>query len=324
MKISCPVFLVVLLLSSGVVVDGRAQSSLEGRVVHATTSAPVSSVMVELHRVTEAGGGLTDSVRVDPEGNFRFELLAGSEPEGSTVWIAAARYEGVLYFGPPVHAGMSTDDLYQIAVYDTVTLSEPAADLVTGMRHVVVSAIADHGGVIQVAEIVDISNEGPATYVGDDPSAVLWRMPLPAGAMQGSVLEGGLPADAVVFEEGSVGLMGTLPPPGVRLAIQYVVPSDELELEVAHPTENLDVLADQGGGPIEVMGLDPGEAPEIPGSVILRFAGQDLDVGARIQVRVSSPRVPSRGAAWIWLLAAGILVVAAIVSSRLRFESRAA
>ena len=292
---------------------------LSGRVVRGVNAVPVSAVTVELHKVTRDGGGLVDSVTADSDGGFTFSLAgAGEEADVSAVWIAAARYQGILYFGGPVHAGLDAAGDYRIVVHDTAAVAGPVQDLVVELRHVVLSVIPDHGGVIQVAEIIDISNEGELSFVGVEPGTLVWRMPLPAGASSTAVMEGGVPADAVVFEDGGVGITGSLPPPGVRLAIQYVVAADEFSLEVAHDTRRLDVLVDQGGGPVEVEGLPRGDSPDIPGSVILRYAGSDLTPGVSVTVRVPEAISRSRTAAWLWLAAAGVLFAAAAVVARLR------
>ena len=97
---------------------------------------------------------------------------------------------------------------------------------------------------------------------------------------------------------------------------QYM--ADRFDLEMAHETRRLDVLADQGGGPVEVEGLSRGEAQDIPGSVILRFTGTDLAPGTTVKIRVPRPAAPSRTAAWIWLVVAGTLLVASGVATCLR------
>jgi hypothetical protein len=298
----------------------ETSQTLSGRVVRGTDSASVASLTVELHQVTRDGGGLVDSVTAGPDGGFTFALTRSDEAtDASVVWIAAARHEGILYFGGPVHAGLDMAEDYRIVVYDTAMVAGPVTDLVTELRHVVLSAIPDHSGLIQVSEIIDVTNEGAAAIVGADPSTLVWRLPLPPGASSTAVMEGGLPTDAVVFEQGSVGIVGNLPPPGVRLAIQYMVAADRFDLEIAHETRRLDVLADQGGGPVEVEGLSRGEVQDIPGSVILRFTGTDLAPGTTVTIRTPAPAVPSRTAAWIWLVAAGTLLVAAgVAMTRLR------
>ena len=300
------------------------EPDLAGRVVNAGTSEGVPGLTVELHRVTQEAGALIDSVTAGADGGFQFELSVEEQSdEASTVWIAAARYQGILYFGEPVHAGMTRAGPYEIPVYDTVAITEPVSHLVTDLRHVVMSGIPDHAGVIQVAEIVDIVQDDSVSFVGAEPSTIVWEMPLPSAAMQASVLEGGLPEDVVVFEPGRVGILGPLPPPGARLAIQYVVPADEFEIEIAHATRSLDVLADQASGRLEVSGLETVEAPDVPGSAILRFAGTELAPGTRITVRAVKPRAPSRTAPWVWMVAALVLFGAAGLATRLRPGERA-
>lgn len=284
----------------------RAQS-LEGRVVHGVTGAAVPGARVELHRVTAEGGSVADSARSGDDGGFRFSLSAAD----GAVWLAAARYRGVLYFGPALHAPATGSEPYDVAVYDTTTAWAPPADVRVAIRQVVVAPAA--GGGLDVAEVFDLAGRPDRTLVPGADTVALWAATLPDDASGVQPIEGGVPAEAIRFGAGGVELHSVLSPLGARVAYTYRVEGDELDLPVEHPTDRVElVIVDLDA---EVRGAVHAETAERAGRIHHRYEGLDLAAGDRLRVRRMTP-----GGLDIWVLvwAAGglLLLVAAYVVHR--------
>ncbi len=285
-------------------------------VVMRSDSTVVPGVAVELHRVTETTGALHDSSRADARGRFSFTLTG---EEAGALFVAGARHEGVLYWGPPVHATAPPEqEDYPVFVFDTAAVQAPVAELRTVIRHVVLTPTAS---AIQVEEIMDVAGRPDRTLVPATDSAIVWIGALASGARGVVVASGGVPGEDVVVLENQVGFRGALPPSGIRLVVQYFVPSLDYEFTAEHTTERLEVLAMPGPGTVfRVSGLTEaptGGAMRVP---VRRYAASDLQGGDRVTVAVSFEE-PGRGRAWIWFLVALALGFAAFVSVRLNARS---
>ena len=92
------------LLLVGGAAPALAQGTLQGRVEK--DSAGVADVAVMLHRVTRDSAGAVSASRSGPGGAFSF-TLPPADTAGFTVFFATAEYQGVRYFGPPLHSGDS-------------------------------------------------------------------------------------------------------------------------------------------------------------------------------------------------------------------------
>jgi hypothetical protein len=302
-------FLALVLLLA--VPTGVRAQELDG-VVMRRDSTVVPGVMVELHRVTETSGALHDSTRADDDGRFSFSL---TDAEGGALFVAGARHEGVLYWGPPVHATVQPElEDYPVFVFDTAAVDSPVSDLRLAIRHVVLTPTAS---AIQVEEIIDIGGQPDRTLVPASDSAIVWSGALATGARGVVVVSGGVPEEDVLVFEKAVGFRGALPPTGIRLAVQYFVPSLDYEFTAEQPTDRLEVLAMPGPGTVfRVSGLTEAPTGGTMPVPVRRFTASDLQAGDVVTVGVSFEE-PSRGRAWIWLLVALALGTAAIVSVRL-------
>lgn len=285
----------------------RAQS-LEGRVVHGVTGAAVPGAEVELHRVTADGGNVADSARSAGDGSFRFRLA----PVEGAVWLAAARYRGVLYFGPALHATTVDSDSYEVAVFDTTTAWAPPAGVRVAIRQVVVAPAA--GGGLDIAEVFDLAGPPDRTLVPGADTVALWRATLPGGANGVEAIEGGVPAAAVRLGAGVVDFRSVLSPLGARVAYTYRVDGDELDLPIEHPTDRVDlVIVDLD---VEVRGAVHAETAERGSRIHHRYEGLDLSPGDDLRIRRVTP-----GGFDIWVLAWAavgvLLLVAAYIVHRL-------
>lgn len=279
--------------------EQAAPSELTGRVVRGPGTGDenngregIGGVEVELHRVTAGGGGKVDSTTTGPDGGFRFRMEADDEER--PLYLAAVRYQGVRYFGPALHSGMSGDEPYEVVVYDTTMVATPPTDLRVGVRHVVVTPGPDGG--LDVAEVVDVIGPEDRTIVAASDTLSLWSTALPDGARNVQVIEGGAPAEVVRFVGGRVELGSMVTPVGVRLSYTYDLGGDELEVPIEHPTDRVEVVV--AGAEAEVNGASHAETTTRGGRLIHRYEGTSLEPGQTIRIEL----VDSGGGVDRWAL----------------------
>ncbi|MFQ5746675.1 MAG: hypothetical protein ACE5HF_05595 [Gemmatimonadota bacterium] len=290
---------------------------IDGRVLHAIDSTGAVGVEVELHRVTRDSGGVADRTRSGADGSFRFRR---DEPEGSSaVFVVSARYGGIRYFGPPMHAGTQGSGEYDVLVYDTLEVSSPP-DLSVGVRHLLITPDPGAGDLVDVAEVIDVGGRPDRTIVPTAEASAVWVGRLPPGARGATVVPGGLPADQVSIDADRVLVRAPVPPTGVRLTIRYRVPVGRLEVPIDHPTRHFELLIAGGDVEASVDGLAGGEALDVSGLPYRRFSGSSLTPGTKVGADLTR-RAPGRTGAWLWLLAGGVLLAAALGTWRWRGAS---
>lgn len=286
---------------------------LEGIVLR-PDSTPVEGVRVELHRITQASGSVADSALTDSAGRFRFRLDTGADE--SAVFLPAARHEGILYWGTPIHASPVEGEpaVQRVAVFDTAVVSGPLTDQVVAMRHIVLTVM---GGGFQIDEVLDLPGQGDRTLVAVEDGEALWRAPLARDAHGAVPADGGVGPGDLGFSDGDVVFTGVLPPGGVRVAISYIIPSSRFELEMRHATRRLDVLVVEAPG-LEVTadGLSEAAVGSDVGVSVRRFTSSDLVPGARVSIQGTIGEAGGSGA-WMWFALALVFAVGALVSARL-------
>ena len=290
--------------------------SLEGRVLRAD-SAPVADALVELHRITADSGAIVDAARTRADGGFRFVVDPAVDP--GAVYLASARYSGILYWGPPVHGGSAVlgegAGPFTIAVYDTAAVGGPSGDLVVGIRHVVLTPGRES---LQVDEVIDVKGPRDRTLVSIGDSVPVWQGSLGRGARGATPTTTDVSPQDMLLRGSTVGLLGVLPPGGARLGVSYFVASLEYVLTLEHPTDRLEVLVVDVPG-LEVDATGVREAPTERadrGAAMRRFAATDLAAGATIRLRLGITE-PGSPAVWPWLTAAVLLSLGALASRKL-------
>ena len=297
-----------VLLVAALCMEARSlpAQTLEGRVVLGADSSGVEGVPVQLHRVTATSGAVVDSTVSSADGSFEFRLAEDSGP--GALWLAAARHEGIQYFGSALHAGQPVGGPYEILVYDSITVTTPPPDLRVGIRHLVITS--DPSGGFDVAEVVDVLGPSDRTLVPVPDTLTMWSSSLPASAVGPRVIEGGVPPEAVTFESGRVLLRSMISPMGARITFVYTTRQPELEIRIEHPTDRLEVVI--AGLNVEVSGAELGES-SLPGDPsIRRYQARNLSPGATVMVEVAGPPESGRSA-WIWALIGVALLLAAAI-----------
>lgn len=285
--------------------------TLRGRVVVGTDSTALAGQTVVLHRITSDSGFVVDSAVSAEDGGFRFPLPATGD--SVTVHIVSARYRGPLYFGPAIHGG-SVPDPYLVAVYDTASAGS-GASLVVRRRTL---ALMTEASGTRVLDVTEVSSEAGRTLVGSAPGEPWWRMSLPDGAQEPTVLPGGVRDDQVVFGADEVRVAADVPPSGQRVVLGYGLPSvGSFVLALDHPVASLEVVHRGEGRVRPVAGLGAASPAAGEGGRFDRFAGSDLAAGDTVRLElVGDPSSTGGRVAWVLLGVAGLLAVAAWLSWR--------
>jgi len=290
--------------------DATAQVTLEGRVVAGLDSVPIGPVQVELHRVGQEGGVVLDSTLSAADGRFRFGIdTAGA---GSSLFLAAVRRDGVVYFGPALHAGLELEGPYRVVVFDTTAATGPVGGARVTLRHIVVSPIGPEA--VEIAEVVDVLGVPDRTWVPGPDSVAVFRARLPAGARSFERLEGGLPGRALRLAEGALEVRAALAPSGFRAAVAYLADGPELTIPIEYPTERLDVIV-VGAEATPLDGLVPADDIAMGGGAgARRFAASDLAPGDRVRLEIVVAGAPGNRAV-LWLGIALALLAGAVLSA---------
>lgn len=241
-----------------------------GRVVRpqAADSVPVPGVRVLLHRVGRDAQGPLDSTLAGADGRFRFRF----KPDTSAAFLLSARYGGIEYFSPPVHADPPhADTTLRLVVYDTSS----TAPIRVEVRHIVVPR-ANPDGSRSVVDLVVLRNEGLLARVAPDSAHPTWSMTLPAGTGGMEVDESDVSPDAVVRSGDSVKVLAPLAPGRKQLALQYaVVPTrGRIEFAVGPGTVAIDLLVEERDARVSGGTLAKADSQVIEGRSFRRWTGQ--------------------------------------------------
>ncbi len=249
----------------------QATATLLGRVTLGDIG--VASAVVTLHEVTLGGGSEVDSVQVQDDGSFAFELPRVPDPESGTVFFASTLYEDILYFGIPVNSVIQLDSTYQIRVYETEPAPPGGADLPVSVRNLF---LQDMGTGWSVVDLIQIRNDGFRTLIPANGDAV-WSYPLLGGAQDFEVGESDLAEDAVRFADGRMYIAAPVPP-GERLyAVRYSVPGHQFVAPLPGRTEVMELLVREPAPPTTVTGLQPLPPVEVEeGVTYRRYAAEEI------------------------------------------------
>lgn len=267
----------------------------EGRVEKG--GAGVAGVPVELHRVTRDSAGVVSRTRADADGSFAF-TLPPADPTGFTVLITTAEYQGIRYFGAPIH---SSEPLagYALEVFDTLSATPATAGLLVARRDVIVLPEKDGGA--EVNEVLQILNPDRRTLVAPE-GMPLWEFGIPEGVGAFEAGEGKIGPESVRRMGSRVFLTGSFVPGTHELFIRYRVPREarRTALPVAPGTDTLNLFVRQSAAEATVAGLEAPALVEVEGEKFLRYSAAGVRGRREVVLewrRTAAPPVDPRLAA---------------------------
>jgi hypothetical protein len=268
---------------------------------------PADSGTVVLHRVTPEEAGPVDSVQVVEGGAFQLELPHVPVRGSGEVFFASHRFEGILYFGPPLALAEQLDSVYTIQAYPTRAAPAAGIPFPVSVRNLFV----EEGPMgWRVTDLVELRNDSIVTWVPDPevPAAAVWRYPLPPEASAFRLGEGDLSPGSVTFEDGGVIVRAPVLPGDRLLVFHYELPSLETELPLPGTTGVLELLVRQPAPSLRVDRLQAAGPMEIERGVsYFRWWGEGLEDQV-VRIRPGEDRgVP---VAWI---AVGLAFLLAVV-----------
>ena len=295
----------------------QAIPTLEGIVRGIDSAADAATVL--LHRVSpsDSGGGgpersgEVDSVTVGSGGEFQFLIPDLRDPDlRDDVYFVSVEYDGVLYFGSGITAPEELDSLYVVQVFAAEEVPIEGAALLVEQRAVFIE-FADEGWF--ATDLFVIHNESTRTLVAQE-DGVVWSYPLPPGATEPVLGEGGdLLPDGVTFEGGRVRVSGPLPPGGSGFMIRYRLENLEMTIPAPGRTALFEVLIREPSPALRVEGLAPLDVVALePGSNWRRHGANEV-VDANL-VLVETEEQRSAPFEWLALLTTMMLAAGGLLA----------
>ena len=308
---------------SGAARPAVAQHSrvVSGRVVvqRAGDAVPLPGSVVTLHRVGSDTAGAIDSVKSDAKGRYTFSF----RPFGAerAVYFAAVLFGGIAYFTSPLGAEATNAEQAEIVVFDTASTG---IDISVRGRHLAISSPSTTGN-RAVVDVFELGNDSMRTLVqGRESSGQMratWRMPLPEGALNASVMRdaGDIAAAAVTVTNGEAAVFAPFAPGMKQLALRYEIPAahDSLTIPLVESTGVLEVLLEEADARATGGGLADQGPVTVDGRSLHRFLAQDVASTAVITVGLPRARESSGNRTWM-LAGVGALIGAGLAIFLLR------
>jgi hypothetical protein len=285
---------------------------VNGVIDNGTTGRPpAAGTRVEV-AVVGADGGRLDVATAEVDAKGRFETtvdgLAGSRI------VLSTRHAGITYstVARPGAAVARAELLVFETTRDVDALSVEADTTV----------FEDSGDEIEALQIVRMANSSHRTFVGEPGDSTSFRLPLPTGAFDVSIVDGLTPGRSEPHQS-ELRAGDPIQPGDATFSYAYKLPVVDGETDLQrgsfYSTERMDVLVEPGlelaGGGFRLL-----DDIDFGGDVYRQYVRNDVSSGEE----VSFVLVESRGAG-MWPVAAGVgtLLVLALAAWRLG-RSRAA
>lgn len=298
---------------------------VSGRVVlqRGGDAVPLAGRVVTLHRVGSDSAGAIDSVTSDAKGRYRFSF----RPFGAerAVYFAAVLFGGIAYFTSPLGAEATNGEEAEITVFDTASTGIHIA--VRG-RHLAISS-PNITGNRAVVDVFELGNDSLRTLVQQRASngsvRATWRMPLPAGALNATVMRdaGDIAAAAVTLSNGEAAVFAPFAPGMKQLALRYEIPAthDSLTIPLLESTGVLEVLLEEDGARAYGGGLAAKGPVTLDGRSLHRFLAQDVTSNAVLTIELPHARASSANRAWM-LAVLGAVVATILAVALMRHSER--
>ena len=261
-----------------------AAQELRGRVVREGRGVP--DVQVTLHRVTRDSSGVVAKSTSGPGGEFRFRPPPASD-SGFTVLFATVEWQGVRYFGTPLHPTQPRER-YEVAVFDTASAARLRDAVRLARRDLVL--LPEEGNGWEVNEIIQVENGGERTLVSTD-GRPTWEFSIPEEATGFEAGDAGLGMVDVRRMGNRVLLTTPLRPGTQELVVRYRIPRAvrRVAVPVGTATGELSVLVRQPAPEMEIRGLI-GPRPEmLAGEAFQRYSATELQPGASVRIGWRDP-----------------------------------
>jgi mono/diheme cytochrome c family protein len=255
------------------------RGTIAGAVSHGTQGAgvpPGQTVELHIYDDFQETGLLTSSL--DSAGRFEFKDVP--LPPGRA-FVAAAEYSGVLYASEVGEAseGATHYDL-PVTLYDTTT--DPS-NLVIERMHVVVEFGSE---VVQVGELITLSNNGDTTLVATAPGGPTALFALPGGFTNLSFQGGGLGDRYQLLADGFGDTVPIVPGPETRqMLFSFTLPYSS-SLAFAQPVfyaaRSVEILVPEGGVTFSGPGLVDQGLKDTQGRTYHAYSLADLEPGETI------------------------------------------
>ncbi|MGQ0642200.1 MAG: hypothetical protein ACT4P6_15740 [Gemmatimonadaceae bacterium] len=303
-------------LVPGVTPPVAAQHSrtVAGRVVvqRGSGAQPLAGRVVTLHRVGSDTAGAVDSVRSDVRGRYSFSF----QPFGAegALYFAAVIHGGVAYFTAPLGAAPSDSESTEITVFDTASTG---IDIGVRGRHLAISAPSTTGN-RAVVDVFELGNDSLRTLVqGRGASGEVqatWRIPLPEGAVNASVMRdaGDIAAAAVTVGNGEAAVFAPFAPGLKQLALRYELPAskDSLTIPLIEATGVLEVLLEEVAGRVSGAGIAAQGPVTVEGKSLQRFLAQNVPANAVLTISLPQARAQLQSRTWLVALLGAVLAIA--------------
>jgi hypothetical protein len=281
-----PVLCAATLALSAAVTPAHAQGVLRGQIEK--DSIGVSDVSVTLHRVTRDSAGAVSSTRSGAGGTFSI-TLPPADTSGFTVFFATAEYQGIRYFGPPLHTSDARSG-YRLEVFDTARITPGTMPEGVGLVRRDVILLREPQGGWEVNEVVTVKNGARRTWV-PDPGRASWSFLIPKDVGAFEVGDGGTPPDEVRLMGERVLVTTPLTPGSHEALVRYRLPATSNHYVVT-PDMSIDTVqlfVKLPAPQLEIVGVSLVDTVSADGQRFARYSALNVKPGTKLSLGWKGP-----------------------------------
>jgi hypothetical protein len=258
--------------------------SVSGRVLRGgRDTIPLAQAWVVLHKVTRETGGPVDSVRTDARGRYRFALR---NPDSTSVYVVSAWFDSLAYFSLPLNVtGRPAVHVEDIITFLTTANGPP----IRLARRLATVAAAREDGTREILEILELENTGLTTRITKDTLVPTWSGRVPEDAAQFRGGQGDISPEAMVFRNGSVSVLGPIPPgPVKQLSYSYSLPAGTrlLVIPIDQPTAELNLLVEDTAAAVTAPQVESLGVQEIEQRRFAAYRAGPIAAGDRVEIQL--------------------------------------
>lgn len=291
----------------------HAQGALRGQVEKDSTG--VADVAVTLHRVTRDSAGALTSTRTGAGGAFAF-TLPPADTAGFTVYFATAEYQGIRYFGPPLHSSDARSG-YRLEVFDTARIAPGTMPEGVGIVRRDIILLREAQGGWEVNEVVQAKNQARRSWVPETGRAS-WSFLIPKDVGAFEVGDGGTPPDEVRLVGERVMVTAPITPGSHEVLVRYRLPAamDHYVITPDQPMDTVQLFVKLPAPQLEVVGVALVDTVSADGQRFARYSALGVKPGTKLSLGWEGPATapvdPVKAAVVVLaliLLAGGVLAL---------------